>query len=164
MPAQAPSYVEQTQQVLALRQREAEVRRQRDRDLETLFGSIAQSREEVAKALRVYQERIGEAQQAIRRTSSEDSAHYRVGLTLQVRMAGAIHQALSRAESMDRKLAAVKADRLERERLEARQQSALALKQVVKEVQQSLLPQTDDFELLYGEDALPGEEEVAHAS
>lgn len=159
MPLQAQSYAEQTQKVMELQQREADLRRQQDRELKGHIEKVTEARAEISKALKTYHDTVGLALKAVQRSTSEDAAQIRVGLTLQGRMVGVIHQALARAESMDRRVTAIQEARQERDRQEERQKAAQALKTIKQDVQRTLLPQSDDYELLYGE-----EDEVTYAS
>ena len=84
-------------QVLALRQREAEVRRIQDRDVDSHLKEVKDARAGIDQALKAFQEKVGSAQKSVRKTLSEDSVKYQTYLTSQARMAGAIHQSLKQA-------------------------------------------------------------------
>lgn len=153
------SLVSETERVLAFRQREAQLRRQREAIIEGHIQGVAEARGELEDALKKYQEKVALAQREVRRHVTEDTVHFRTYLTMQTRMSGAIHQAIKRASSMDRMISASKADREDREREDQALRLKEARRTAHRDVQRMILPPSDedDLTLLYGPD------EVNHA-
>lgn len=142
----------EVQQIIAMRRQEAEASRNRERQLEARMANLYKAREEVERKVQEYQDQCGALQRDLRRVGSvETRAHYRTFVTMQVRMAGAMHQAVTRAKAMDRVVTAAKAEAEDRRLQEERELSERNLRETEKQVAHLQLPQPDDLELLYGE-------------
>lgn len=148
--------VESLQQVFEARRQVIARQVQESSDLDTSFHELVALRETVEKALRNYQEKAVSLQKSVRRSPSEDSGRYNTYLATQLRMAGAIVQALKRASAMDRVLDAVKQEQHERLQREQAERQRLAVQHATQETRALILPPSDedDFEFLYGSEEL----------
>lgn len=152
MPAALPYSPQEARQILALRQRQQEARRRNEVELDAQVASIEKAREDLDHKLQDYLRLCDQLRQSSRRVAvDESSTRYRTYATLQLRMGGAITQALKRAEGGDRILNAAKARQEEDDRREEQQRVHQAARVAQRQVEQSLLPTNDDFESLYGD-------------
>lgn len=153
MPQQGEEYGSEIERIVEMRRRDADVRRQREREVEGEVAAIARVRGEIETKIQEYQDLCLTLQRSIRRIGSADvQAHYRTYATMQIRMAGAMNQALVRARSMDRVITASKAEAEDRRRVEEWERSQVTRRNMESNVKQLWLPQADDMEFLYGED------------
>lgn len=137
--------------------RAEEVRRQRERELNLHIQAIKTVRGEVEAKIRELQGHCDGLHQAARRLQSDEGTEatkYRVYGTAHTRLAGALHQALNRAQAMDRVLEARREDQQDRERREREVATQERIKAAVQRVFDLQLPRENDFELLFGEEAL----------
>jgi uncharacterized protein YlxW (UPF0749 family) len=151
MPATLPYSPEEARQILALRQRQQEARRRNEVELDAMVASIESARAALDTKIQDYLRQCDQLRQSARRVAvDESSIRYRTFATLQLRMGGAMAQALKRADGGTRLLNAAKA----RQEEDDRQKEAARVRQEVRQSQrrleQSLLPTNDDFESLYG--------------
>lgn len=152
MPVTLPYSPEEVRQILAHRQRQEEARRQHEVELDAQVTSIEDSRRELDIKIQEYLQKCDQLRQASRRVASEESSlRYLTFANMQLRMGGAMTQALKRAEGGTRLLRATKvrqeedAKRAEQERVQREVRAS------EKQVRHSLLPSHDDFESLYGD-------------
>lgn len=134
----------------------SEVRRQqRERQASELVATIHKARGDIEAAVTRLQTAGLELRSLTRRNFDEDSSSMLVFTNAQLRLAGAMNQAIQRTASMDRVLVRAAKDREEARAREAeftRRREALAKE---KEHQRMLAemqtPTEDDFDDLYGE-------------
>jgi len=117
-----------------------------------VVSSILDARAEMERHLQAYLRKCDELRTLCRRRApDESSAGYRTFATMQLRLGGAINQALKRAEVGTRILDSVKAEAAESSRETDRERRRFEVAEVQRSVQKSLLPTHDDFESLYGD-------------
>jgi hypothetical protein len=134
------------------RLRFAEIRRQRERDIETHVAAIKTARSDLETKLRELQQHCDRLQRAARLSGGEeDSARYRIYQAAQARMVGAMGHALKRAQATDRLLEVSVADQRVREQQEREETVRTHVKAAVRDVFNLQLPREDDFEQLFGE-------------
>jgi hypothetical protein len=160
MPQQGEVYGTEVERIVEMRRRDADARRQREREVDVHIEAISRVRGEIESKIQEYQDLCLTLQRSIRLVgSTEVQAHYRTFATMQIRMAGAMSQALLRARSMDRVVSASKAEAEDRRRVEEHERSAVSRRNMESNVAKLWLPQADDMEFLYGEE----EAEVVNA-
>jgi len=138
--------------IVERRRQEADMRLRREQEVEARVEAISKVRSEIETKIREYQDLSGTLQREIRRVpDAEVQAHYRTFATMQIRMAGAMSQALVRAKAMDRVITASKAELQERRTQEERENFEVQSRDTARHITQLQLPQADDLELLYGE-------------
>ncbi len=144
----------QNERIQAERLRIAEIRRQRDQDVEGHVLAIKTARKDLEAKLGELQGHCDRLQQATRRARGEggDDPRYRIYHTAQTRMVGAMGHALKRAEATDRLLDVGRVEQQERERQEREESLRARVKTVVRDVFNLQLPKEDDFEQLFGEE------------
>lgn len=140
-------------------QRTEEIRRLHEKELAVHIQAIQGVRAEVETKIRELQGHCERLQQTARRGQTGDGseARFRVYCTAHTRLAGAIGQALKRAQATDRLLEAGREEQQDRERREREAAVEERVKAAVRDVFDLQLPKDNDFELLFGEG-------VAHAS
>lgn len=159
MPEQGEFYGSEVERIVEMRRRDADVRRRQEREVEAQVERISAVRGEIEAKIQELNELCLGLQRNIRRVgSAEVQNHYRTYTTMQLRMAGAMNQAVLRAKSMDRVISASKAEAAERRRVEEWEQSQVTQRNIESNVARLWLPQEDDMAFLYGED---GEEAVS---
>lgn len=143
----------QSERIQVERLRIAEIRRQRERDVEAHVAAIKAARADLETKLVELQGHCDRLQRATRLARGEgtDDARYRLYHTVQTRMIGAMGHALKRASATDRVLDASR----EEQAAQARQEREVVLRAnvnaAVREVFNLQLPKEDDFEQLFGE-------------
>lgn len=149
-----PSSPAQEQRIQAERLRTAEIRRQREQEVGGHVQAIKAIRGDLETKLRELQGHCERLHQTTRRALNEDGsdARYRLYHTAQLRMVGAMSQALKRAEAADRLLVASQAERQDQERREREKQTQERVESAVRDVFDLQLPKDDDFESLFGEE------------
>lgn len=136
------------------RLRQADLRRQREQDIDFHVQALQKTREEIETKLRDYQKHCDNLQTAVRRSIQDESTiRYKSYANVQTRMGGAMGQALKRASSMDRLLDLGKLEREEALRREQQGHQQSRVRQMSREVFNLQLPREDDFEALYGNEA-----------
>jgi len=143
----------QSERVRAERLRVAEIRRQRERDIEAHVAAIKTARADIETKLVELQGHCERLQRAARLARSEgaDEARYRLYHTVQTRMVGAMGQALKRASATDRVLDVRREDQAAEARQEREGAVHAKVKAAVREVFNLQLPKEDDLEQLFGE-------------
>lgn len=149
-----PGFSAQDQQVQAERLRVEELRKRREREIETHVQAIKRARADVEVKLRELVTHCASLQQATRRWPAEDGsdAAYRIYHTAHSRLAGAIVQAVKRAQATDRFLDARRADAEDLRRQEREEELRDRVDAAMKEVFNLQLPKDDDFETLFGDE------------
>jgi hypothetical protein len=143
----------ETEKIIAMRVRDADNSTQRERLVESRVQAITKIRMEIEAKVKEYQEQCGLLQHDFRRvTVAESQIHYRTFVTMQLRMAGAISQALVRAKSMDKILVAAKVAVQERQTQDELDKVKLRKRDTESKIAKLQLPQSDDMEMLYGEE------------
>lgn len=163
MPATLPVSPHEAREILALRRRQADIRKNAEKELDGLVASIESARSVLGDKLQDYVQACEQLRSASRRMlHTEATLQYRNYATMQTRLAGAINQALRRAENGNRMLDIHKKTQEEQEIREEEQRIRQAARDSETHVQSSLLPpHDDDFESLYGDysdDMNPAEE------
>lgn len=124
----------------------------RQKKLDSGVLAIARARADLEEKLAEWQKRCAALQQDMRKASLDAGAlRYRTFATLQLRLAGAVNQALKRAEEGDRLVQIAKAEQEEAARRESEDKVREAERQARAHVARSLLPTSNDFESLYGD-------------
>lgn len=154
-----PSTVAHDQRLQAERLRSAELRRQREHELDAHVQAIKTARADLESKIRELQGHLDGLQHVSRRlgaTEDGDVGRYRVYATAHVRLAGAMGQALKRAQATDRLLEATREQREAREQQEREESMRERVDAAVQDVFDLQLPKEDDFELLFGEAVTDG--------
>lgn len=155
MPEQGEFYGSEVERIVEMRRRDADVRRRQEREVEVHVERIAAVRGEIETKITELTELCVGLQRHIRRVGSADvQSNYRAYTTMQLRMAGAMNQAMTRAKSMDRVILSSKAEAEERRRVEEWEKSQVTQRNIQSDVARLWLPQEDDMAFLYGEEAL----------
>lgn len=155
MPEQGEFYGSEVERIVEMRRRDADVRRRQEREVEVQVERIAVVRGEIETKIMELSELCVGLQRHIRRVGSSDVQNsYRAYTTMQLRMAGAMNQAMIRAKSMDRVILSSKAEAEERRRVEEWEKSQVTQRNIQSDVARLWLPQEDDMAFLYGEEAL----------
>lgn len=130
-------------------------RRQREEQAAALIETIKKARSDIEAAVNRLQGATLELRSLTRRNFDESSSSVLVFTNANLRMAGAMTQAIHRTASMDRVLVRAEKDREDarvREQEFRRQQEAQAqVKEHSKLIEQLKVPTEDDFDALYGE-------------
>lgn len=136
--------------------RAGEVRRQREQEIDLHVQAIKSVRADVEAKIRELREHCEGLQRSVRRLQGDsgEEGKYRVYGTAHTRLAGALHQALNRAHAMDRLLEARQVGEQERERRDREAAAEERVKAAVQGVFDLQLPRENDFELLFGEEAV----------
>lgn len=147
-------------QIQADQLRTDEIRRQHEREISLHVQAIQGVRAEVETKIRELQGHCERLQQTARRgpPGEGSEARYRVYCTAHTRLAGAMGQALKRAQATDRLLEARREEQQDRERRERELAVRDRVEAAVRDVFDLQLPKDNDFEALFGEEG------VAHAS
>lgn len=153
MPATLPVSPQEAREILALRRRQADIRKNAEKELDGMVTSIEEAREALSEKLHDYVKASDQLRQASRRMMhSEVSLQYRNYATMQTRLGGAISQALRRAENGSRMLDVHKKAQEERVAREEQERERQEIRAAERSVQTALLPpHDDDFESLYGD-------------
>jgi hypothetical protein len=143
----------QIERIQAERLRSADIRRQRERDIEAHVAAIKTARAELDAKLVELQGACDRLQRATRLAGGEggDQARYRIYHASQTRMVGAMGHALKRAQATDRLLEVSAAELREREAQQRAETVRTQVKAAAREVFNLQLPKEDDFEQLFGE-------------
>lgn len=136
--------------------RVGEIRRQREQEIELHVRAIKSVRADVEAKIRELTEHCEGLQRSVRRLQGDngEEGKYRVYGTAHTRLAGALHQAMNRANAMDRLLEARQEGDQERARREREAAAEERVKAAVRGVFDLQLPRENDFELLFGEEAV----------
>jgi len=152
MPSTLPYSPHEARQILATRQRQLEARTHNDAQLDTRVESINNARVDMENKLQDYLQKCDDLLTASRRiTASESSTSYRTFASMQLRLGGAMKQALKRAEAGGLILSAAKAEKVATDRRAEEDRIRLEVRRSQRQVEKSLLPTHDDFETLYGD-------------
>lgn len=151
MPSSAP----QDQQIQLERRRTAEIRRQREQQIETHVQAIKATRGELETKLRELLGHCESLTRAARRLPAEEGSdgsdvHYRLYQTAHSRLAGAMGHALKRAQGTDRLLEASREAQQDQARQQREEEMRDRVQAAVREVASLQLPKDGDFELLFG--------------
>ena len=150
-----PSPAHQDQQIQLERRRTAEIRRQRERQIETHVQAIKTTRGELETKLRELLAHCEGLTRAARRLPAEEGSegsdvHYRLYHTAHSRLAAAMGHALKRAQATDRLLEASREEQQDQARQRREEEVRDRVQAAVQEVVSLQLPKDDDFELLFG--------------
>lgn len=156
MPSQE-RVAEEYQRIQSLRQRAADLQRQREANLDGLVAQIQQARGELDTTLTKLARLTDELRRTVRQDRDEATSRYLIYATAHQRLAGALGAGIRRAASMDRLLGAAKEEQREAREREAEQQRRQETRDHQRMVDQLTLPTDDDFYEVYGDVIADGE-------
>ena len=155
MPRQE-QVAEETQRILALRQRAAETQRQQEQQLDALVVQIKEARGEMETVVTRLAQLTDQLRQHVRRNPTDSTSRYLVFATAHQRFAGALGAGLRRTASMDRLLDRAKEEQREAREREAERERRQETRDHQRLVDRLTLPTDDDFWEVYG-DVVDGE-------